>query len=137
MDAGAGHAVHRVPQLDVALSLTHSPVPAGQRWKFGLHAKPHTLVVQTGSAFGSDDPAHGAHAAAVPHAVMLSSGKQPVIRGQVWVPGPQTGPQTAAAVHADPVAHGVQSTPSRVPHVAVAVFRTQMPLHRWRPALQA
>lgn len=33
--------------------------------------------------------------------------------------------------------HGPQSMLSRVPHVALALFRTQTPLQRWYPLLQS
>ena len=73
----------------------------------------------------------------MPHWVVLSSGKQPLTAGHMCVPAPQTAPQTACAEQAEPVGQGVQSTPSMVPQVAVAVLATQSPLHMWRPALQA
>jgi hypothetical protein len=69
--------------------------------------------------------------------VVLSSGKQPLTAGHMCVPAPQTAPQTACAEQAEPVGHGVQSTPSIVPQVAVAVLLTQSPLHMWWLALQA
>jgi hypothetical protein len=68
-------------------------------------------------------------AAAVPHWVMLSSGKQPLTAGHVCVPAPQTVPQVAFAVQAEPVGQGVQSTPSMVPQVALDVSLTHRLLH--------
>lgn len=133
---GTGHAVHDAPQVAVALLLTHGPVSAGQRWKLGRQAKPHTLLVHTASAFGSDEAAQGVHAAAVPHCVMLSLGKHPVIRGQVCVPAPHTIPQTAF-VQAEPTGQGSQSRPSLVPHVRLALLLTHRPPQRWKPALHA
>ena len=94
------------------------------------------MVAHTGSAFGSDDAAHVTHEAAVPHCMVLSSGKQPLVAGQVWVPAPQTTPQ-AALTHAVPLGHGVQSTPSIVPHVSDELLLTQTPLQRCHPVLQA
>lgn len=93
--------------------------------------------MQTASALLSDGGAQVWQEAAVPHRVMLSSGKHPLMPGQVWVPSPQTVPQVALLPQAVPVGQGVQSKPFLVPQVAVAVFRTQTPLHRCRPVLHA
>jgi hypothetical protein len=133
---GVGHAAQEAPQVSGELSLTQSPVPAGQRWKFGLHSKPHALFAQTGTAFGSDDGAQVWQTpAVVPHAVVLSSGKHPFMPRQVWVPGPHMAPHMALAPQAEPGAQPPQSTPSLVPQVALAVLLTQTPPHRWKPAL--
>jgi hypothetical protein len=133
---GAGHAVHDVPQeLGLVLD-AHVPPPAGQRWNPGSHAVVHWLAVHTAEALGSAGVAHVAHAAAVPHCSVLSSGKQPLVPGQVCVPEPQTTPH-APLTHAVPAPHGVQSTPSRVPHVADALLSTHTPLQRCQPALHA
>jgi len=133
---GAGHAVHDVPQELRAVLETHVPVPAGQRWKPGLHVVPHWLVVHTGEALGSTGAAHVVHPVVVPHISVLSSGKHPLVPGQVCVPGPQSGPH-APLTHAVPAPQGVQSTPSRVPQVAEALLLTHTPLHRCQPALQS
>ena len=133
---GAGHALHEVPQELRLVLDTHVPVPAGQRWNPGAHAVLHWLAVHTAEALGSDGVAQVAHAAAVPHCKVLSSGKQPLVPGQVCVPGPQTTPQ-APATHAVPSGHGVQSTPGRDPQVADALLLTQTPWQRCQPALHA
>jgi hypothetical protein len=65
---------------------------------------------------------------------VLSSGKHPLVAGQVWVPVPQTTPQ-AAFMHAVPPGQGVQSTPSMLPQVAEALLLTHRPLQRCQPAL--
>jgi hypothetical protein len=88
----------------------------------------HWSFAHTASALGSDGSAQVSHAA--PQRAMLSSGKHPLIIGQVWVPAPQVGPQTPPAVQADPAGQGVQSTPSIVPQVALATLLTHTPLHR-------
>jgi hypothetical protein len=82
-EGGAGHAVHEAPHELTLVLATHAPVPAGQRWNPSLHAVPHALAVHTACAFGSDGAAHVAHPAAVPHAVVLSSGKQPLTAGHM------------------------------------------------------
>ena len=92
--------------------------------------------MQTASALGSAGVAHVAHDAAVPHCSVLSSGKHPLVAGQVCVPAPQTTPQ-AAAMHAVPSGQGVQSTPFLVPQVAEALLLTQRPLQRCQPVLHA
>jgi hypothetical protein len=133
---GVGHAMQEAPQVNGELSLTHGPVPAGQRWKFGLHSKAHALFAQTGTAFGSDDGAQiWQTPAVVPHAVVLSSAKQPFMPRQVWVPAPHMTPHVALAPQAEPGAQPPQSRPSLVPQVALAVLLTQTPPHRWKPAL--
>jgi hypothetical protein len=66
---------------------------------------------------------------------VLSSGKQPLVAGQVWVPAPQAVPH-AALTQALPVGHAVQSTPSLVPQAFDELLPTQMPLHRWKPVSQ-
>jgi hypothetical protein len=71
---GTGQAVHDVPHELRLLLATQGPVPAGQRWKPALQAVPQVLDVQTAWALGSDGFPHVAHPAAVPHAVVLSSG---------------------------------------------------------------
>jgi hypothetical protein len=101
-----------------------------------LQANPQVLLVHTGTALGSDDPGHVTHEAAVPHCIVLSSGKHPLVDGHVCVPAPQFGPHIAFT-HASPAAHGVQSMPSWVPQVAEALLLTQTPLHRWKPVLQS
>jgi hypothetical protein len=101
-----------------------------------LHASPQVLLAHTATAFGSDGAGQVMHDAAVPHCNVLSSGKQPLVAGQVWVPAPQLGPQ-AAFTQASPAPQGPQSTPSWVPHVAEALLLTQIPLHRWKPAMQS
>jgi hypothetical protein len=67
---------------------------------------------------------------------VLSSGKQPLVPGQVWVPAPQTTPHIAFT-QAVPSGQGVQSTPLIVPQVAEALLLTQTPLQRCQPALHA
>jgi hypothetical protein len=94
------------------------------------------LVVQIASALASAGVGHVAHEAEVPHCRVLSSGKQPLVAGQVCVPAPQTTPQVAF-MHAVPVGHGVQSTPLMVPQVAEALLLTQTPLQRCQPVLHA
>jgi hypothetical protein len=101
-----------------------------------LHASPHVLLVHTATALGSDGAGQVTHEAAVPHCSVLSSGKQPLVAGQVCVPAPQLGPHMAFT-QASPAPHGSQSTPSWVPHVADALLLTQVPLQRWKPALQS
>jgi hypothetical protein len=116
LDAGAGHALHDAPHEVRAVLDTQVPVGpvAGQRWNPGLHAIPHVLAVHTADALGSDDAAQVEHPAGVPHCMVLSLGKHPLVAGQVWVPAPHIVPQ-APFTHAVPVGHGVQSTPSMVP----------------------
>ena len=93
--------------------------------------------MQTASALGSEGVAHVMQpAAAVPHCMMSSFGKQPLVAGQVWVPAPQTTPQVAF-MHAVPVGQGVQSTPLIVPQVAEALLLTQTPPQRCQPVLHA
>jgi len=72
----------------------------------------------------------------VPHASVLSSGKHPLVPGQVCVPAPQSAPH-APLTHAVPAGQGVQSTPSRLPQVADALSLTHRPLQRCQPALQS
>ena len=132
---GAGQAVQEVPHEVRAVLATQAPVPAGQRWNPALQAVPHVLVEHTASALGSDGFAQVAHDAAVPHCRVLSSGKHPLVAGQVWVPAPQATPQ-AALTQALPVGHAVQSTPSLVPQAFDELLPTQMPLQRWKPVLQ-
>ena len=115
---------------------TQGPVSAGQWWNPGLQAVPHALAVQTASAFGSEGFAQVAHDAVVPHCRVLSSGKHPLVAGQVWVPAPQATPHTALT-QALPVGHAVQSTPSRVPQAFDELLPTQMPLQRWKPVSQS
>ena len=57
--------------------------------------------MHTATAFGSDGPGQVTHAADVPHCIVLSSGKQPLVAGQVCVPAPQLGPHIAFT-HASP-----------------------------------
>jgi hypothetical protein len=133
---GAGHAVHDVPHELTLVLAAHAPVTAGQRWKPPLQAAPHWLVVQTASALGSAGVAHVTHPAALPHCRVLSSGKHPLVAGQVWVPAPQTTPQTAF-MHAVPAGQGVQSVPFIVPQVAEALLLTQTPPQRCQPVLHA
>jgi hypothetical protein len=134
---GAGHAVHDVAPQELTLVLgTQAPVPAGQRWYPGLHAVPHALAVQVASALGSEGVGHVMHDVAVPHCSVLSSGKQPLVAGQVWVPAPHETPHMAFT-HAVPVGHGVQSTPFIVPHVSDELLLTQTPLQRCQPVLHA
>ena len=71
---------------------------------------PHALFAHTAWALGSAGVAQVAHDAAVPHAIVLSSGKQPLVAGHMCVPAPQTTPQ-APLTHPWPVGQGVQSTP--------------------------
>ena len=92
--------------------------------------------MQTASALGSAGDAHVAHDAEVPHCSVLSSGKHPLVAGQMCVPAPQTTPQ-AAFKHAVPSGQGVQSTPLLVPQVAEALLLTQTPLQRCQPVLHA
>ena len=80
---GAGQAVQEVPHEVRAVLATQAPVPAGQRWNPALQAVPHALAVQTASAFGSEGFAQVAHDAVVPHCRVLSSGKHPLVAGQV------------------------------------------------------
>ena len=94
------------------------------------------MVVQTASALGSAGVGQVTHPAAPPHCRVLSSGKHPLVAGQVCVPAPQTTPQTAA-MHAVPWGQGVQSTPFIVPHVAEALLLTHAPLQRCQPVLHA
>jgi hypothetical protein len=87
-------------------------------------------------ALGSAGDGHVMQDAAVPHCMVLSSGKQPLAAGQVCVPAPQTTPHIAF-VQAVPGSHGVQSTPSIVPQVSDELLLTQTPLQRCQPVLQA
>ena len=116
----------------------HVPVPpvAGQRWYPALHAIPHVLAVHTAAAWGSDGAAHVEHPAIVPHCMVLSLGKHPLVAGHMWVPAPHMTPQ-APLTQAVPVGHGVQSVPSMVPQVADALLLTQRPLQRCQPASQS
>ena len=132
---GAGQAVQEVPHEFTLVLATHVPAPAPQRWNPSLHAVVHALATQTAWAFGSDGAAHVAHDAAVPHAVVLSSGKHPLTAGHMCVPAPQTAPH-APLTQACPVGQGVQSTPSSVPQVSDELLLTQMPPHRCQPVLQ-
>ena len=133
---GAGHAVQDVPhELRLVLEV-HSPVVAGQRWNPALQDVPHALVTHTASALGSVGAAQVAHDVAVPHAMVLSSAKQPLVAGHMCVPAPQTTPQ-APFTQPWPLGHGVQSTPSIVPQVSDELLLTQMPLQRCQPLLQS
>jgi hypothetical protein len=133
---GAGHAVHDVVPHELMLVFaTHMPAPAPQRWKPGLQAVVHALLVHTASAFGSAGVAQVTHEADVPHCSVLSLGKQPLVAGQVCVPAPQTSPH-AAFTQPWPVGHAVQSRPSRVPHAFDELLPTQIPLQRWNPVSQ-
>ncbi len=122
---GAGHAVHDAPhELTLVLATQVPVVPvAGQRWNPGLQVMLHWLAKHTAAAFGPDGMGRVAQAAAVPHGMVLSSGKHPLVAGQMCVPGPKTTPQPPAT-HAVPSAHGVQSTPLRLPQVADALLLT-------------
>ena len=97
---------------------------------------PHALAVHTGSAFGSDGAGHVTHDADVPHAIVLSFGKHPLVPGHMCVPAPQTTPH-APFTQAVPLGHGVQSTPSIVPQVSDELLLTQMPLQRCQPLSQS
>jgi hypothetical protein len=133
---GAGHAVHDAPHELKLVLATQVPVPAGQRWYPASQAMLHWLARQTAPACGSDGIGHVAHDAEVPHCMVLSSGKHPLVAGQVCVPEPQTTPQTPAT-HAVPSGQGVQSTPLRLPQVADAMLLTHWPLQRCQPVLHA
>ena len=97
---------------------------------------PHALAVHTGSAFGSEGAGHVTHDAAVPHAIVLSFGKHPLVPGHMCVPAPQTAPH-APFTQPWPVGHGVQSTPSIDPQVSDELLLTQMPLQRCQPVSQS
>lgn len=134
LEVGAGQAVHDVVPHELTLVLaTHTPA---QRWNPALQAVPHVLDVHVASAFGSEGVGHVMQPAAVPHCKVLSSGKHPLVAGHMCVPAPQTTPHVAF-VHAVPVGHGVQSTPSMVPHVSDELLLTHTPLQRCQPALQS
>jgi hypothetical protein len=133
---GAGQAVQEVPHELRLVFDEQAPVPAGQRWKFGLQTVPQAFAVQLASAFGSVGVAQVWHEAGVPHCRVLSSGKQPLTPGHWCVPAPQTTPQ-AALTQAVPCGQGVQSTPLRVPQAFDELLPTQMPLQRWKPVLHA
>jgi len=135
LEAGAGQAVHDVVPHELTLVLsTHTPA---QRWYPGLQAVPHVFDVHVATAFGSAGVAHVMHPPAeVPHAVMSSLEKHPLVPMHMCVPAPQTGPQVAF-VHAVPVGHGVQSVPSFVPQVSDELLLTQTPLQRCQPVLQS
>ena len=96
---------------------------------------PHALDVHTASAFGSEGAGHVTHDVAVPHAIVLSSGKHPLAPMHMCVPAPQTTPHVPFT-QAVLAGHGVQSTPSIVPQVSDELLLTQMPLHRCQPLLQ-
>jgi hypothetical protein len=132
---GAGHAVHEAPHEFTLVLATQAPVPAGQRWNPSLHAVVQALATHTACAFGSDGAGHVAHDAAVPHAVVLSLGKQPLTAGHMCVPAPQTAPH-APLTQAWPVAQGVQSVPSSVPQVSDELLLTQTPPQRCQPVSQ-
>jgi hypothetical protein len=133
---GSGQAAHDVPQLEMLVLATQVPPTAGQRWNPALQVMPQVFDMQTAWALGSAGDAQVTQDAAVPHCRMLSSGKQPLVAGQVCVPEPQTTPHIALT-HAVPSGQGVQSTPFWVPQVAEELLLTQTPLHRCQPALQA
>jgi hypothetical protein len=101
-----------------------------------LHANPHVLFAQTATALGSEGAGQVTQEAEVPHCSVLSSGKQPVVAGQVWVPVPQSGPHIAFT-HAVPAGQGSQSMPSCVPQVAEALLLTHRLPQRWKPASQS
>ncbi len=135
LEDGAGQAVHDVAPQELTLVL-ETQTPA-QRWNPALHAVPHVLDVHVASALGSEGVWHVMQPPAnVPHVKVLSSGKHPLVPAHMCVPAPQTTPHVAF-VHAVPVGHGVQSTPSLVPHVSEELLLTHTPLHRCQPALQS
>ena len=135
LEVGAGQAVHDVAPHELVLVLA-TQTPA-QRWNPALHAVPHVLDVHVATAFGSEGVWHVMQPpAAVPHCMMSSLGKHPLVAGHMCVPAPQTTPHVAF-VHAVPVGHGVQSTPSMVPHVSDELLLTHTPLHRCQPASQS
>ena len=134
---GAGHAVQeRAARAEAGVGGAQPRWSAGQRWNPALQAVPHALVTHTASALGSAGAAQVAHDAAVPHAMVLSSGKQPLVAGHMCVPAPQTTPQ-APFTQPWPLGHGVQSMPSIVPQVSDELLLTQMPLQRCQPLLQS
>jgi hypothetical protein len=135
-DGGAGHAAHDAPHELTLVFATQVPVVAGQRWKPALQVVPHVFDVHTAWAFGSEGAAHVTHDVAVPHCVVLSSGKQPLVAGHMCVPVPQTTPHVAL-VQAVPLGQGVQSTPSCVPQVSDELLLTHTPLQRCQPVLQS
>lgn len=90
--AGAGHAVQDAPHELTLVFVTHVPVPAPQRWNPALQAVPHAFAVHVASALGSTGVAQVAHPAAVPQAMVLSSGKHPLVAGHMCVPAPQVTP---------------------------------------------
>src|SRR5262245_51966170 len=110
LSAGSGQAAHDVPQEPTLVLDTQGPLPAGQRWKPGLQVKPHVLLVHTATALGSDDAGQVTQDDEVPHCMVLSFGKQPLVAGHMCVPAPQTSPHIAFT-QAWPAAQGVQSTP--------------------------
>jgi hypothetical protein len=127
--------VHDVPHELRLVFATQAPVPAGQWWNPALQAVPQAFDVHTAWAFGSAGVGQVAQDAAVPQAMVLSSGKQPLVAGHMCVPAPQTTPQ-APVTQPWPVGHGVQSTPSIVPQVSDELLLTQMPPQMCQPVLQ-
>lgn len=134
-DVGAGQALHDAPHEAVLVLDTHGPVPAGQRWKPGLHWVPQVFAVQTAWAFVSEGAGQVMHDAEVPHCTMLSLGKQPLAAGHMCVPAPHIAPHIALT-QALPAGHASQSTPSIVPHAFDELLPTHWPLHRWKPVSQ-